>query len=87
VVVFANHSNAIIIEQQTRCLQWGLRDRRNKRLTPLIELGEEFLGTKHHARRAMRLDPCRGADHDARARDPNALSVGGRRKRDGIAAE
>src|SRR5215475_8184623 len=32
----------------------------------------------------MRLDARRGADHDARARDPNALRVGvRRRKRDG----
>src|SRR5438477_712614 len=32
---------------------------------------------------AMRLDPRRSADHDARARNPNALPLGGRRKRDG----
>src|SRR5438874_6284098 len=83
MVVLANHSNAIITEQQPRCLQRGLRDRRKKRLTPLIELGEEFLGTQHRAWRGMRLDPRRGADHDARAGDPNALPVGGRRKRDG----
>jgi hypothetical protein len=36
-------------------LQWGLRDPRKKRLTPLIELGEEFLGTL--ARHGMRSDP------------------------------
>src|SRR5205085_7984088 len=83
MVVLANRSNAIITEQQPRCLQRGLRDRRKKRLTPLIDFGEEFLGAQHRAGRGMRLDPRRGADHDARARDPNALPVGGRRKRDG----
>jgi hypothetical protein len=41
-------------------LQWGLRDPRKKRLTPLIELGEEFLGTQHRAGRGMRLDPRSG---------------------------
>src|SRR5207237_6498328 len=56
VVVLANHSNAIITEQQPRCLQRNLRDPRKKRLTPLIELGEEFLGTQHGAGRGMRLD-------------------------------
>src|SRR5207302_10611456 len=57
--------------------------RPTNRRTPLIDLGAEFLGAQHRAGRGMRLDPRRGADHDARARDPNALPVGGRRKRDG----
>jgi hypothetical protein len=84
VVVLANHSNAIITEQQPRSLQRGLRDRRKKRPAPLIELGEEFLGTQHRPRRGMGLDARGHADHEARARDPNALPVGGRsRKRDG----
>src|ERR1700724_1750191 len=84
VVVLANHSNAVITKQQSRSLQRGLRNRRKKQPAPLIELGEEFLGTQHRAGRGMRLDPRRGADHDARARDPNALPVGvRRRKRDG----
>ena len=75
VVVLANHSKAIITEQQPRCLQRGLRDRRKKRLAPLIELGEEFLGTQHRAGRGVRLDPRRGADYDARARDLPALPI------------
>src|ERR1700737_4162657 len=84
VVVLANHSNAVITKQKSRSLQRGLRNRRKKQPAPLIELGEEFLGTQHRAGRGMRLDPRRGADHDARARAPNALPVGvRRRKRDG----
>src|SRR5260370_5583065 len=84
VVVLANHSNAVITKQQSRSLQRGLRNRRKKRPAPLIELGEEFLGTQHRAGLGMRLDARRSADHDARARDPNALPLRvRRRKRDG----
>src|SRR3984893_7227173 len=84
VVVLAKHSNAVITKQQPRSLQRGLRTRRKKQPAPLIELGEEFLGTQHRAGLGMRLDARRSADHDARARDPNALPVGvRRRKRDG----
>ena len=49
VVVLANHSNAVITKQQSRSLQRGLRNRRKKQPAPLIELGEEFLGTQHRA--------------------------------------
>jgi len=84
VVVLANHSNAVITKQQFRPSQRGLRDGRKKQPTPVIELREEFLGTQHRAGRGMRLDAGCGADHDARARNPNALPVGvRRRKRDG----
>jgi hypothetical protein len=83
VVVLADHSNAVITEQQAQSFQSGLRDRRKKEPAPLIELGEKFLCTQHRAGRGMRLDACRSADHDTRARDPNALPVGVcRRKRD-----
>jgi len=74
VIVLADHSNAVITERQAQSFQRGLRDRRKEQPAPLIELGEEFLGTQHRARRGMRLYARRGADHDSRIRDPNALA-------------
>src|SRR6202022_2072522 len=55
VIVLADHSNAVITERQAQSFQRGLRDRRKEQPAPLIELGEEFLGTQHRARRGMRL--------------------------------
>src|SRR5262245_12686892 len=51
VVVLANHSETLVIEQQPLSLQRGLCDRRKKQPAPLIELGKEFLGTQHGAGR------------------------------------
>ena len=84
VIVLADHSNAVITEQQSLSLQRGLRNRRKKQSGPLIEFGEEFLCTQHRTGRGMPLDARRSADHNARGRDPNALPVRvRRRKRDG----
>ena len=84
MVVLANYCDAVTVEQQPLSLHRGLCDRRKKHLVSLIELGEEFLSAEHRAGRGVRLDARRGADHDAGARDPNALPVGlRRRKRNG----
>src|SRR6516225_8452846 len=84
VVVLADYGNAVVTEHQPGAWRGGLLDRCKKWPAPLIELRQEFLGAQHRARRGMRLDPRRGADHDAGARHPNALPVAvRRRKRDG----
>ena len=81
VIILADHSNAVITEQQSRYLQRGLRHWHKKQSAPLIELGEEILGTEHRTRRGMRLDARRGADHNTRGRHPNVLPVRVRRRK------